>query len=121
MNMLIWHKELWLIDHGAALYFHHSSQNWEEQSRRPFLPIKDHVLLPFATDLRAIDAEFRPILTPERIESIVSLIPDDWLTNEPLAESADEQRRVYVQFLVARLATSETFVNAAIDAQQALV
>lgn len=120
-NMLIWHKELWLIDHGAALYFHHSSQNWEEQSRRPFLPVKDHVLLPFATDLRSVDAAFRPVLTPERIAAIVSLIPDDWLTHEPSADSAEEQRRVYVQFLVARLAASETFVNAAIDAQQALV
>src|SRR5215218_7217714 len=79
-NMLIWHKELWLIDHGASPYFHHSWQNWEEQSRRPFAPIKDHVLLPRASELDAVDAEFRQLLTPERIQAIVSLVPDEWLT-----------------------------------------
>ncbi|MFD2932999.1 HipA family kinase [Spirosoma flavum] len=120
-NMLIWHKELWLIDHGAALYFHHSWDNWEEQSRRPFVQVKDHVLLPQATELNAVDAEFRTILTPERIQSIVSLIPDEWLTNESTLESADEQRQVYVQFLEARLASSEIFIKEAQYARKALV
>ena len=120
-NMLIWHKELWLIDHGAALYFHHAGQNWEEQSKRPFVQVKDHVLLPYATELRETDARFRQILTPERIEAIVALIPDNWLMQEPDAESVDAQRQVYVQFLVSRIATSEIFVNAATDARNALV
>jgi len=71
-NMLLWHKELWLIDHGAALYFHHSDQPWQEQAVRAFLPIKDHVLLPQATELEAVDADFRGILTPERIREIVA-------------------------------------------------
>src|SRR5882757_1096508 len=79
-NMLIWHKELWLIDHGAALYFHHSWDNWREQATRPFVQVKDHVLLPRAAELEAVDGEFRSILTSERIRSIVSLIPDEWLT-----------------------------------------
>ena len=74
-NMLIWHKELWLIDHGAALYFHHSDQPWEEQAARPFAPVKDHVLLPRATELDAVNAEFRQLLTPKRIWPIVALIP----------------------------------------------
>ncbi len=120
-NMLIWHKELWLIDHGAALYFHHNWDNWEAQSQRPFAPIKDHVLLPQASELRAVDAEYRVVLTPERIQAIVSLIPDEWLTNESTPESAEEQRQVYTQFLTARLASSEIFVNAAIEARNALV
>ena len=120
-NMLIWHKELWLIDQGAALYFHHSWDNWEAQSKRPFAQIKDHVLLPQATELYAVDAEFRQILTPKLIQSIVSLVPDEWLTNESMMESAEEQRQVYIQFLEARLASSEIFVNAAIDARNALV
>src|SRR6476661_1896310 len=55
-NMLMWHKELWLIDHGASLYFHHSWQNFEEQARRPFTQVKDHVLLPQASELDKIDA-----------------------------------------------------------------
>src|SRR5215218_3913258 len=62
-NMLMWHKELWLIDHGASLYFHHSWDNWEEQARRPFVQVKDHVLLPWATELDAVDATYRTVLT----------------------------------------------------------
>ncbi len=120
-NMLIWHKELWLIDHGASLYFHHSEQLWEEQAQRPFAQVKDHVLLPRATELDTVDAEFHMILTPERIRSIVALIPDEWLTGELSAESISEQRQVYVQFLEARLASSSIFVNAATDARKALV
>jgi hypothetical protein len=120
-NMLMWHKELWLIDHGAALYVHHTGPNWPEQSLRPFLQIKDHVLLPKATDLDAVDVEFRQILTADRIRSIVTLIPDEWLTNQSMAESADEQREVYAQFLETRVARSEIFVNAAKEARNARV
>ena len=120
-NMLMWHKELWLIDHGAALYVHHTGPNWPDQSRRPFTQIKDHVLLPQATELGAVDAEFRQVLTPERIQSIVSQVPDEWLSGELSTESAYEQRQVYAQFLEARLASSEIFVNAATDARNALV
>lgn len=120
-NMLMWHKELWLIDHGASLYFHHSWQNWEEQSRRPFVQVKDHVLLPQATELEAVDVEFRQLLTPERIQAIVSIVPDDWLLDDSSPESAEEKRQVYSQFLATRVATSETFVKYAIDARKALV
>ena len=125
-NMLIWHKELWLIDHGAALYFHHSDQPWDQQARRglavrPFAPVKDHVLLPRATELDAVDAEFRQLLTPERVRSIVALIPDAWLMDVSSDASADERRMVYAHFLETRLAHSETFVNAAKDAGKAFV
>ncbi len=61
-NMLLWHKELWLIDHGASLYFHHSWQHWEEQALKPFTHVKDHVLLPRAAALAATDAAFRSVL-----------------------------------------------------------
>jgi hypothetical protein len=81
-NMLVWHGQLWLIDHGASLYFHHSGQPWEAQSRRPFSQVKDHVLLPHAAQLEAVDQEFRAVLTPERIQAVVGLIPDAWLTGE---------------------------------------
>src|SRR5882724_5133115 len=79
-NMLVWNKELWLIDHGAALYFHHSWDNWQQQATKPFVQVKDHVLLPRASELNKVDAAFRSVLTPERIHSIVALIPDVWLT-----------------------------------------
>src|SRR6201995_2502605 len=69
-NMLIWHKELWLIDHGAALYFHHSWHAWLEQAAKPFLQVKDHVLLKQATELDDVDAEFKAILTEEVILEI---------------------------------------------------
>src|SRR5579859_2816669 len=75
-NMLVWNKELWLIDHGAALYFHHSWDNWQQQAQSPFTQIKDHVLLPRATQLEKVDTEFKKILTPEKIRTIVDLVPD---------------------------------------------
>ena len=118
-NMLLWHKELWLIDHGAALYFHHSWQNWEEQARRPFMQVKDHVLLPYATELEAVDVEFRSILTKEKIEEIVALIPESWLTQE--AGSAEEMRQVYAQFLTTRISASEIFVKEAQHAREILI
>lgn len=112
-NMLVWHKELWLIDHGAALYFHHSWDNWKEQATRPFVQVKDHVLLPFATELDMVDAEFRSVLTLEKIQAIVSLIPDEWLDIETDTTSAEEIRQVYIQFLMLRIANSEIFVKEA--------
>jgi len=120
-NMLIWHKELWLIDHGASLYFHHSWQNWEEQAKRPFVQVKDHVLLPQATELEATDAAFRPVLSPQRLRQIVTLIPDEWLSGESPFASPEEHRQAYVRFLEIRLAHSETFVKEAQHARKALI
>src|ERR1700759_2382000 len=71
-NMLVWNKELWLIDHGASLFFHHSWTGWEESALRPFVQIKDHVLLPLAAELAAADMKFRSMLTEDRIRSIVA-------------------------------------------------
>ena len=110
-NMLMWHKELWLIDHGAALYFHHSWDNWEEQATRPFAPIKDHVLLPWATELDTVDSEFKAILTEDRVRGIVNLIPEEWLEDENL--TAAQKREVYTRFLTMRLAASATFIKEA--------
>lgn len=120
-NMLIWHKELWLIDHGASLYFHHSMQNWEEQAVRPFALVKDHVLLPHATELKEVDTAFKAILTDELITSIVSLIPEEWLTDESGQETAEERRQVYRQFLISRIANSEVFVKEAQNARESLI
>lgn len=116
-NMLTWNKELWLIDHGASLYFHHSWDNWKEQAVRPFLQVKDHVLLSKASELEAVDEEFKSILTPEVIRTIVSLVPDEWIKREWL-EDPDEVRAVYAQFLKTRIAASAIFVKEAQHARE---
>jgi hypothetical protein len=120
-NMLTWHKELWLIDHGASLYFHHSWQNWLEQAKRPFMQVKDHVLLPQATELKAVDADFRTILTAERISSIVALIPDEWLSDGDAFNSPNEHRDAYTQFLLTRIAHSAVFIKEAQHAAETLI
>lgn len=112
-NMLFWHKELWLIDHGAALYFHHSTQNWQDQAKKPFVLVKDHVLLPFATKLEEVDQEFKSILNDQLIDATVDLIPDEWLLHDLEEESAEERRQVYAKFLKLRIAHSQIFVKEA--------
>ncbi|MFD2718125.1 HipA family kinase [Hymenobacter monticola] len=118
-NMLMWHKELWLIDHGAALYVHHAGPEWAAPRPRPFPQIKTHVLLPQATELAAADALGRARLTPEVIRSIVALVPDEWLAHA--AGTPAEERAAYAGFLEARLAQSETFVQEAENARHALI
>jgi hypothetical protein len=112
-NMLIWHKELWLIDHGACLYFHHSWNNWEQHAKSPFALIKDHVLLPQASLLKEVDSEFKKLLTNEILEEIVRTIPEEWLVWEDTDETPEALRNVYLQFLQTRLDNSEIFVNQA--------
>ena len=116
-NMLIWHKELWLIDHGACLYFHHSWNNWEQHSKSPFALIKDHVLLPQASLLKEVDAEYKALLTNEKLEKIVNTIPEEWLVWEETDETPEALRNVYLQFLQTRLNNSEIFVNQAQNAR----
>lgn len=111
-NMLMWFRDLWLIDHGAALYFHHSIQNWKEQAVKPFVQVKDHVLLPFAAELEKADVSGKLILTPEVIHSIVSLVPEEWLTGEEGLSAAD-MRQIYEQFLITRINSSEVFLKEA--------
>ncbi|WP_374172370.1 HipA family kinase [Flavobacterium tructae] len=116
-NMLIWHKELWLIDHGACLYFHHSWNNWEQHAKSPFALIKDHVLLPQASLLKEVDAEFKALLSHEILEEIVNTIPLEWLQWEDTDEEPETLRNVYLQFLQTRLNHSEIFVNQAQNAR----
>jgi hypothetical protein len=120
-NMLVWNKELWLIDHGASLYFHHAWDNWKQQASKPFAQVKDHVLLPYATRLREVDEAFHNLLTPEKIRAVVHLIPDDWLIGWSLDISARDIKEVYTQFLTIRLTQSQNFINAAQHARQSLV
>ena len=120
-NMLMWHKELWLIDHGASLYFHHSWENWEEQSRKPFIQVKDHVLLGQASEIERAGALSKEILNDEKIRSIVKLIPEIWLQSLPQHGGPDEIRDVYYKFLTARVSNMEVFVNEIQNARKSVI
>lgn len=120
-NMLWWHKELWLIDHGACLYFHHSIQTWKEKILMPFTLVKDHVLLPQASELEIVNTEYRSLLTNEKINEIVSLIPDEWLAIDNTFATVEEHRKVYIDFLQQRFAQSEIFVKEAQHAREAFI
>jgi hypothetical protein len=112
-NMLMWHNQLWLIDHGACFYFHHSFTNWETQAKTPFALIKDHVLLSKATRLEEVNTLFTALLTPEKLRTLVELIPENWLQWEEVKETPVALREVYYTFLMTRLAHSELFLKEA--------
>lgn len=120
-NMLLWHRELWLIDHGASLYFHHSWNNWEKYILNTFPQVKDHVLLPQATQLEEVDAAFRLLLTDEKIHSIVKIIPDDWLNWNGVAETPENIKHTYIRFLTERVLNSEVFIKSAQDAREKFI
>jgi hypothetical protein len=120
-NMLMWHRELWLIDHGATLYFHHSWTNWEQQALNPFPYSKEHVLLPFADQLEEADKACKLILTDEIIREIANLIPDDWANWNENGETPKDIKEIYYQFLTERLKHSEIFLNEALNARKAII
>lgn len=113
-NMLMWHRKLWLIDHGAALYFHHS---WTDMDRRigdPFPLIKEHILLPFAGALEAADEALIALITEDEVKRIVNLVPDDWMNENTPFGTIAENRRAYVDYLIRRLDEPRNFVQEAI-------
>lgn len=118
-NMLMWHKELWLIDHGASLFFHHSWVNWHKHALSSFTQVKDHALLPLASKLDEVDAEFRKLLTSEKIREIVDLIPDSWIEWRDKDETPQDIRDIYYRFLKERIEHSEIFVKEAQHARKA--
>jgi len=116
-NMLIWNKELWLIDHGSCLYFQYTWTNWETKATSAFAFIKDHVLLPKATLLNEVNVEFKKLLTEEKLRKVVALIPDEWLHWEDTQETPEEIKEVYLQFLLKRLNYADSFTKEAIYAR----
>ena len=118
-NMLIWHKRLWLMDHGAALYFHHSWADYRGRARSPFPQIRDHVLLPRAGALAALDDALAARLTPALIEGLVAQIPDAWLTPVPGLPDPAAQRAAYATYLLDRLRPPRAFVEEAIRVRTA--
>ncbi len=120
-NMLTWNKELWLIDHGASLYFHHTWDDWEEQALKPFALIKDHVLLPLAAGLEEADKKMQKLLTADVIREVLSLVPVEWLHPDGNNATAEQNREVYYHFLTNRINQSHIFVNEALHARKSLI
>ena len=116
-NMLLWHRRLNLIDHGAALYFHHDWANAANAASGRFAPIKDHVLLPLASEIALIDADMAGRIAPELVDSIVQLLPESWLADEPGFADAEQHRRAYADYLNRRVQSPRAFVEEAIHAR----
>lgn len=119
-NLMVWNNELWLIDHGASLYFHHSERDPEEAALDPFPYIKTHVMLPKADRLEEADKLMRQAITPRTLNKIVDLIPDEWLKEEGSDISPETRRETYKKFLTKRLANSKVFVEKAIEERNKL-
>jgi len=120
-NMLMWHRKLWLIDHGAALYFHHGWGDGADRSASPFAAIKDHILLKFASALDAADAALTMRITPQLISEIVELVPDAWLASDGAFATPALARKAYVQHLSRRLQAPRVFLEEAERARSLLV
>ncbi|MEZ4829042.1 MAG: HipA family kinase [Bacteroidia bacterium] len=116
-NMLNWNRELWLIDHGASLYFHHTWDKWREYAEASFPAIKNHVLMIRATMLEAAVEEIKKTITEETIRAIVSVIPDDFLEEDD--HSPEERKNVYAEFLNTKLANIDRLTREAADARKA--
>ena len=118
-NILMWHRKLWLIDHGASLYFHHSS-HWEDdlsRARQPFAMLKDHLLARRATMLDAVDEEMSAALTPDVVDAAIDLIPESWLQGDAATAGPDVYRAAYRRYLRDRLAPARAFVPESARAQ----
>jgi hypothetical protein len=120
VNMLMWQDNLWLIDHGASLYFHHNWDDYLSRSRSPFTQIKNHTLLSFADSLSEVDKRLSDRLNRDIVHQIVNQIPDEWLDHDADFAGFDEHREAYVNYLVHRLEASSIFVEEAINARNQL-
>ncbi len=118
-NLIVWHRRLHLIDHGSALYIHHSWKAPAAHARRPFQQIRDHVLLPFASSITEADARLAPLVDRALLDRLTAAIPDDWLQPEAGLPDPDDHRRAYVDYLAARLRARDAFVEEAERARAA--
>ena len=106
-NLLLWHGDVWLIDHGAALWFHH---NWPTADPLRGYDASDHVLAPFATRVAEVDAEFSELITRDLLDGVVDGVPDEWLEDEPGFDGAQAVRQAYVEHLLARAQGPRTWL-----------
>ncbi|MCH5219445.1 MAG: aminotransferase class I and II [Muribaculaceae bacterium] len=119
-NMLLWNKELWLIDHGASLYFHHSWKGWEKAMLSDFPYVKDHALLRDAALLGEVDDSMHRSISVDDLNAIVDMVPDEWLDEPDSDISVEERRQVYKTFLRTRFENSKNFTNHAIEVRNQL-
>ena len=117
-NLLMWHRRLNLIDHGAALYFHHGWDGSSANAGSAFKMIKDHVLLPWAEALPEADAALSAMLNGGILHDIVARVPDGWLSNADAFAKPAAQRAAYVEYLLRRLEQRQAFVQEAMHARQ---
>lgn len=120
-NMLMWHRRLFLIDHGSSLYFHHRWDGYRERARDRFPLIKDHVLLRRASQLERADSVMTARLNADLIAQIVRLIPDVWLEGADAFDSPDEYRAAYREYLIERLNSPHDFIDEALRARALLL
>ncbi len=120
-NLLLWHRKLYLIDHGAAFFFHHDWPTMRNKIASPFVEIKHHILLPWASDIARAAAIAREKLTPSVLREIVGQVPDAWLEAVPGGLSAKQRRSDYLDFFAARIEASHIFEQEAIHARSSLV
>lgn len=120
-NMLVWHGEPWLIDHGASLYFQHSWLDPVEAAMSQFNYIRDHVFIRRASMIKDAEEEIKTLLSDKEIDSIVDLLPDQWLVWEENSQNVEDIRNVYRVFLKERLHNSQIFVNHAIESRKSLI
>jgi hypothetical protein len=123
-NLLWWHRKLYCIDHGAALYFHH---NWTGRgavlaaAAAPFRSVRDHVLLRYAGSIAAAGEQLRPRLTEDELSGVLAAVPDGWLLPESDAETPKQKKTVYLEYFGARLDAAHIFTEEAERARKELV
>ena len=124
-NLLVWHGRIWLIDHGASLYFHHGwgPATAQEGTGDPFVETKSHVLLPWAKALPAAAAHLAAALTPAAIDAVIAQIPQAWLASDGHSGFADEasHRAAYGGWLRARVSAIPVILEEAERARALLV
>lgn len=120
-NLLMWHRKLYPIDHGAALYFHHDWSTMASKADSPFRQIEKHVLLRWAKEIAKAGAIAREKLTPEALARIIDTVPAAWLDEIPGEGTAEERRAAYLDFFRERLEHAHIFEQEAIDARTRLV
>lgn len=111
-NTLLWHRQLWLIDHGAALYFHHGWRADRFPAKEYRFDPDDHLMLPFAGAIEDVDRELTDKITPDLIKEVLQLVPDEWLEQDTVFEGAAGVRKAYEDFFAVRLNSPRTWVDA---------
>jgi hypothetical protein len=121
-NLLVWHRKLYPIDHGAALFFHHNWPSRVSKIESPFMEIEQHILLPWANAIEEAAQSAHRLLTPAMFAEVVGLVPDEFFEAVPDAAISPAERRAgYIDFLTRRLAAAEIFEQEAIRARTRLL